>query len=260
MTINTPDTSTLKTVAVALVMALIGILLIVVGSHDDTGWRASLTYNTGSFIIASVVLALIWQFWQSKSFFEDMLRKSNITENLCRARITHFFTSFYDAVPWDELFAGSRSLDIFFAYGATWRNTHKQSLERFLDSDHAKLNVVLPDPENEVVMAEMSQRFGYQTPDLQQKVKEAKCFFEKLAENGERKVKIYYIKRSLTFTFYRFSSGAVFTTYRHKQGRGPIVTLVCEREGELYGWIRDEWYGIIEGQFTRQVYPGDKGG
>lgn len=238
--------SDLKTAVAALVLILVGVLLLVLGANLDPGWRAALAYNVGSFIVASVVLALIWQFWQVRGFLDDMFKEARIADTLKRARITHFFTSFHDPVPWDDLFAGSKSLDILFAYAHTWRNTHRTRLERLLRSSDAKLNIVLPDPDNEVVMAEMALRFGYTPDGLKERVHEAKQYFEELATRGEGRVSIYYLARSLTFTFYRFSSGAVFTTYRHKPGRGAVITLVCEREGELYGWIRDEWYGIVE--------------
>ena len=94
-------------------------------------------------------------------------------------------------------------------------------------------------------MAEMALRFGYTVEQLCSEVKDALSFFSDLGKTCCGKVTVYFIPKALTFTFYRFNTYVVFASYRHQPDRGTIMTLIAERGGNLYGWIREEWYGIV---------------
>lgn len=234
----------LRTWVAALSAVILAILLMVLGGAVRLSWLSILLYNIGSFLLASVVIALIFEFWQLKIFLEELFEEAKITDQVRRARILGFSTTFHDGVAWEELFERSSQLDILFVYGSTWRNTHQHRLEKLLARPRSRLGVVLPDRENTVVLAEMAERFGRTPEDLRARIQEAEEFFRGLAERLPGEVTIYALGRSPTFTFYRFNTKAVFTTYRHSPGKGGIITMVVDREGEFYEWIRAEWHGI----------------
>lgn len=249
------ERSLLRTVIVALVALLIGVLLLVRGGTAESQWLATLATNVGSFVIASVVMAVIFEFWQLRGLLQDIFAQAAIVEQLKRARITGFSTAFYaqDPVPWPRLFADSNRLNILFAYGRTWRNLHDQELRDFVSRPNAVLEVVLPDRESEPVMNEMSLRFGITTVELRSRIDEAENFFRRLGNEGAGTVRVYRFAKALVFTFYRFNNRAVFATYRHRSERGPIVTMLADRGGELYEWLREEWYGIVQQEMDRGI-------
>jgi hypothetical protein len=144
------------------------------------------------------------------------------------------------------------------AYASTWRNTNQTRLEIFVARDGAELEVVLPNPGNSSILQELGTRFGSTPDEVRQKIVAAKDFFEMIGQKAQGIVRIFYIDRAPHFTFYRFNNRAVYASYRHRPGRGTIMTLIATRGGELYEWIRDEWYGIrrdgLDSGMTQVVY------
>lgn len=238
------ERSTERTIIVALAFLIVGFLLLTFGSNVEPKWLSALAVNVGSFIIASVVMAVIFQFWQLRGLIDDLFRQARVAEQIQRAQLSGFSVSFYDNVPWDEMFNESNRLDLMVAYAATWRNTHQARLERFVSRNDSGLEVVLPDPEVTPTLEELARRFNMSPEEVRQRIIDATEFFKRLGTNARGVVRIYYHVRAPQFTFYRFNNRAVFATYRHRPGRGPILTLVSKRGGEFYEWIRDEWYGI----------------
>lgn len=252
------ERSTLRMAIVALGFLLLGVLALVVGSNVETRWLSVLALNTGAFIIASVVMALIFEFWQLRGLLEDLFRQTGVAEQIHRSQITGFSVSFHDNVPWEELFRESNRLDLMVSWASTWRNTHHIRLQNFLARDDAELDVVLPDPEVRSTLEELGTRFGMDPEEVKRKITGATEFFQQLGAGAHGIVRIYYLARAPHFTFYRFNNRAVFASYRHRPGRGTVLTLVANRGGEFYEWIRDEWYGItrdgLASGMIRQFY------
>jgi hypothetical protein len=257
--------STEKMIIAALLGLLLGAAGLVIGAHLESTWISVLLINIGSFIIASVVMALIFEFWQLRGLLDDLFRHARIAEQIQRAQLSGFSVSFYDNVPWDELFKESNHLNIFVAYASTWRNTHHTHLQEFVSKRDTSLEVVLPDPEMSEVVSELALRFGISGDEVKKRIREAFEYFRGLGDHTQGIVRIYYLARAPQFTFYRFNNRAVFASYRHRPGRGTILTLVANRGGEFYEWVRDEWYGItrdgLSAGITRVAYdstPADK--
>jgi hypothetical protein len=131
-------------------------------------------------------------------------------------------------------------------YAATWRNTHRAKLVKLLDKPDCRVEIVLPDHLEDAVITELAARFQLEPLDVRHRIEEAAADFKALGKAAKGTLTIYSYKRAPHFTFYRFNNRVVFASYRHRPGRGPILTLVGDRGGELYDWIRDEWYGITD--------------
>lgn len=252
--------TTAKTILASIIGLLFGALLIMFGQSAKNDWLQILLTHTGSFVIASVAMALIFQFWQMRGLLEDLYRAMRWSEQMTASGVSGFSTSFHDNVQWDKLFDRKRGnkLNIMFAYASTWRNANQQRLENFLSDGQASVEVVLPDPEVEVVIEELAYRFAMTVEDLKTRIKDALDFFKTIGDNFPGKVRVYYMPKTLTFSFYRFNSHAVIASYRHQPNRGTIMTITARRGGDLYGWIRSEWYGIIGNNevsgIAREVY------
>lgn len=248
------------TLGVALAGVLIGGILIWVADAEVVAmpWSA-LAAHVGSFVIASVVMAVIFQFWQYRALLDDLFKRVRSAECWSRAGLGGFSASIYDDVPWDGLFKSNDRLRLMVAYARTWRNSHQSKLEAFVERPRTTLQVVLPDPDVEDTMTELGRRFNMTPNSVADSIREARAFFEALGGKAHENstVAVYLLPRAPLFTFYLFSSRGVFATYRHRRGRGPIVTLLAERGGELYAWLEEEWQGIAGDQEgdARLVYP-----
>lgn len=234
-----------RTFLVAIGGVLIGSAILVLGSNLPRGWLSTLLVNSGSFVIASVAMALIFEFWQLRTLLEDLYDHARITTQLRQAKLAGFSVAFHDGVPWEQLFADSSSLRMMVAYAATWRNSQQTRLEAFLAKPGSVLEVVLPNPGVEQVVAELATRFGASPSDLAARIQEAVAFFQDLQSRANGVVRVFLYGRAPHYTFYLFDRRAVFTTYRHRPGRGPILTLLADRGGEMYTWLRDECESLV---------------
>lgn len=238
--------SWLRTVSVALFILLVGLGLLWLGDGmpENSGWRAFL-FNLGSFVVATVAIGLIFQFWQLRGLIEDLRREVGMTEEFTRSGIRTFATEFHNNIPWAELFARSDRARIAFAYGRTWRNSQKAVLHSFLARQGTSLEVVLPNPSNGVVIDEMALRFDTKPSELVGRIEEAARDFEQLVATTAGSVQIRYYDASLLFSFYLFNGGAVFSTYCHGPDRGSVVTLQLDASGEFYRWLTEQWAILV---------------
>ncbi len=99
------ERTVLRTVVVALTLLLVGVLMLVYAESEADGWTHVLPLQVGSFIIASVVLALIFEYWQLRGLLEDLYIQAGITREIRAAGIVGFTTIFHAKVDWDDLIA-----------------------------------------------------------------------------------------------------------------------------------------------------------
>jgi hypothetical protein len=248
-----------RTAIAALLFLLVGVLFLVLSANVFDGVLSVLSAHVGSFVIASVAMALIFEFWQLRALLDDLFAQIRAAEQIKEAGLTGFTVSFHDRIPWEDLFNESNRLDVVVAYARTWRNTHERKLRDFLDDPDAILEVVLPDPGFDLAVGEMAHRFELEKDELVRRIQQAKEWFEQLGNRGRGEVRVYYLRRALVYSMYRFNNKCIVASYRHRPERGEIVTVMGERGGSLYKWTRDEWYGMVRGGvesgLTEQVHP-----
>lgn len=163
MRLEKARSGTLLIAAIAIAGSL---LLFLLAREVEPHWASIPLRHVGSFILASVALALIFEFWLRRRFLDDMFEAAGVTQQLRRSGITGFSVSFYDNVPWAELFSNNNRLDIVFSYAQTWRNRYRPQLQELLNRQGARLRVVFPDVDCDVAINELAHRFGYTTEDL----------------------------------------------------------------------------------------------
>lgn len=248
------ERTVLKTIVAALVFAIIAILLLVYGEGQERGWKHVLPIQVGSFMLASVVLALIFEFWQLRGLIEDLYEQAGITSEVKGAGIVGFTTKFYTQ-NWDRYFKTSRTLDVCVAYAATWRNAHEHDLVELLDKRDSRLRVILPDRNEPDLMQELARRFETDAATLINRIREAEKFYLSLGTNRQGEVHVFRFPRALVYTFYRFDDRVVFTSYKHGLGKGGRYAMIIgAKGGELYDWVDDECQGMIEA--SNEVQPG----
>ncbi|MGH8316127.1 MAG: hypothetical protein ACRETU_13365 [Steroidobacterales bacterium] len=112
---------------------------------------------------------------------------------------------------------------------------------------------MLPNPDNAAVVAELSRRYEMTAEVLSANIRESVAFFGELGRGGQAHVVVYLYAKTPVYTFYRFNSRVVVALYRHRSGRGPIVTFTAEHGGECYEWIVSEWQAIMTEDPTRNL-------
>lgn len=162
---------------------------------------------------------------------------------------------------WSSLFRASSSLDIFFCYGGTWRNTYIDELRRFVSRPGTRATIVLADPEDERLMREVSLRFNSTPEAIRAKILDAKkafvdLFFDPVVKEG-RDFSVWHAAVSPVFSCYFFDGTAIVTLYKHKAQRAEVPTIVVKRGGELFHFFRTEFDALISGSepIGRRVFP-----
>jgi hypothetical protein len=191
--------------------------------------------------------------WGRRAFLDEVLAKVSMSKELTFAGIAKVSDSFHDAdIDWNGLFSSTSRLDVFFSYGHTWRGTHSAKLRDLASKSGAKIRVVLPDPDNAMVVGELARRFSMTPERVRDYIVEAEEDFSALRERGAQ-VEIFFLPMAPLFTFYRFENEAVLAFHNHRLGRNPVPTFIVRRGGTLWSYLKEEFHGMIDTEFARRA-------
>jgi hypothetical protein len=200
----------------------------------------------GVFVIASV--SLIWDLFIRRDFLQEILEKAKISTDINFWGIEKITDSFHEEIDWKSLIQNSNKIDIFFAYGRTWRGAHEIDLRQAAENKDVRFRVVLPDPDNHQIVSELARRFVLTPEEVKRRIEEAATFFKTLNRKQNEAgaaIEIWYLPESPVFSFYRFDSTTILALYRHKKERGSVPTIVCKKGGSLYEFIKQEFDVMI---------------
>lgn len=228
---------------------LSGLLLVLVGHFVPSVFHA-LTYMLAfGFITLSVGL------FSMKEYLVESTQA--IYKDLKSAGLVRVFRSFQNSIDWKSYFETAKELDVFFAYGRTWRHTHSENLRKLASRDGSSIRVVLPDPDDQITMTDMAKHFSYTIDELRGYIAEAVEDFKGLSVSAgvyKAKVEIWFYPGSHQFSFYRFDNVVIMATYSHTRERTPVPTLVCTEGGALYAFLANEFQMLTkEGGLARRI-------
>ena len=246
------ERSTLLTVLGTLITAILGVLLLYIAANSKA-WAGAESWQTvirdiGSLLVVSVAVAGLWELFGKRAFRDELLAKAQLAQDVRTAGLVKITDSFLRDVDWDPVFRNVNKLDIFFAYGQTWRNSHRERLLAAANR-RIRLRVVLPDPGDEKTVSELAKRFNYTKERVIDLIKEAEQDFRQIGSKypaSSTTVDIWYLPAAPLFTFYRFDWTAIIAVYSHRLERAAVPALVVESPGKLYDFIRQEFEAMID--------------
>jgi hypothetical protein len=250
---------TQTTVITSLVTILIGIGLLYWGGRDDL-WTEhhglqALVNGVAGLLIVSMGLGLLWQLGGKRAFAREILESATAGTDADAAGLTRIGMNYAVVPDWEALFRDVRKLDIFFAYGRTWRNLNIQRLQSVAMRADTRIRVFLPDPEHEETIARLAERFEMESVGLVSAINEAQGVYSHLACAAGSTVEVYHRQGDSLFSCYRFDNTAVMTLYSHQRVRTEVPTFVCRAGGFLYDFLREE-FRAIQAQSVRSHPPG----
>ncbi len=243
-------------------VVVIGIGVLYISAREDC-WKnykvwQTVLQNVGSLLMVTVALSLLWELYGKRSFLDEVLSKAQISKEITFAGITKITDSFhhYD-IDWKTYFSTVNKLDIFFAYARTWRNTYTEELQKVAAREGARIQIVLPDPEDKQVIVELARRFNYTEDKMKRLIRETETYFRNLSKsagaNGAQ-IDIWFLPAAPLFSFYRFDRVGILALYTHRRELVSVPTFVCEMGGTLYDYIRKEFKAMIsEGGLAKCV-------
>lgn len=243
----------LYTLLIAIGVAALGIFLLYLSSSKNL-WESREVWqiviqNVGSLMLVAVAITLLWELRLKRAFLDEVLAKAQVSKEVTFAGIVKITDSFHHDIDWKSYFQTVNKLDIFFAYGQTWRKIHREELREVANREGARIRVVLPDPEDEQTVSELARRFECNNEELKKLIQEAKEDFlslqsEKVGKGAQ--INIWFLPAAPHFTFYRFDRIGIIALYTHRRKQPPVPTFVVEKGGTLYDYIRKEFNAMIE--------------
>jgi uncharacterized protein YggE len=123
--------------------------------------------------------------------------------------------------------------------------------------------VVLPDPNNETLLAAIGQRISKEAQEVRNSILEAQNdFIEIFNKTGiaRQKLEIWYLPYFPAYSYYRFGEKAIFTVYQHRRERIEVPTFVMDSGGTLYEFFNQEFESIVSGEHPigTKVFPANE--
>jgi len=148
-------------------------------------------------------------------------------------------------LDWDRLFADAEELDIFVAYGQTWRNLHAPRLHRLCARPSCRVRVFLPDTNDTRTMSVLADRFAITPDEVAARIDATRHDYTQMRRPGGAQIDIYYRPGDRLFSFYRLSNTVIVGFYSHSGSRtSSVPAFVCAAPGSLYQFVADELSAI----------------
>jgi hypothetical protein len=250
-----------RTIISSLILALTGVLLLVISEFANWQkllWLQSIFRDIGSLLIASIAIGLVWELFSKRAFYAEALSESRLVDDIVVTGLIGASAKWQGNVDWEKLFRTTETVKIFYAYGRTWRNTYHQQIDEFASRPNTRATIVLPNPDDPIVMGGISKRTGADAEDLANRVREsAQDFIEIFERYGRYKLTIWYVPFAPTYSYYCFDEKAVFSIYQHRLERAEVPTFIIEKGGTLYDFFNDEFEVFTNKSSPRgkKVYP-----
>jgi hypothetical protein len=239
--------TTLRMVVIAILVAGVGAVLLFVSSlsglKGHPAWEGLLS-PLGGVLIAAVAITLLWELLGKRAFAGEVFAIARVGTDVRNAALTRIGTSYLDDVDWEWYFATVEKLDVFVAYGSTWRGANFQRLRHVAAQPTSRLRVFLPNPHDAARMSTLAERFSMADADVVARIQDARTEFAGLQQVGGGDVRVYYHSGDPLFSCYRFDRTAILTLYSHTRTRTNVPTIVCRDGGTLYDFVREELRAI----------------
>lgn len=234
----------LSATAISSGLFIIGLFLLLMTRED--AW-VSINYPTigillkeiGGIIAASGLVAIIWEISIKRTFFNEVMEKVGLASDVDKSGLTGITMRFYQDIDWAGLLKNTKNLDIFFSYGSTWRHINTVQLSD-LATRGVSIRVVLPDTDDEILMTQLGNRYGYDKDEMKRRISGAKTDLLEKFNGSPSDLKLYRTKIAPLFDIYKFDDVAIITLFKHRKDRVPVPAFQLKRGGELYDFADSE--------------------
>lgn len=258
----------LRTYVASGFIFIFGILLLIFSENFNFSqgyfWVKNVSSNIGGLLIASVSIAMLWELFSKRSFLDELLAKTGLSEEIRTVGVTGVSLNPVKGPDFTKLIKGAERLDIFVCYANTWRANFEEDLKFLAGKKNCRIRLIVPDPENLEIMKDLAKRFNAKddrtmSSRISQAIEEYKALFSSV-NNSSLDFSVWIHDETPVSSFYRFDRCAVITLYKHAKGRGNSPTLVAERGGSLYSYIESEIDSMVKGadnykKLARKIYP-----
>lgn len=190
-------------------------------------WQATVS-QLGGLLVTTGGLGMLWDLRGKRDIMDEVLEKTRLSSDISAAGLDRVTMNWLD-VPWEQLFSGANQIEVFISYGSSWRKIHWPKIQAFANNPKHSFRLYLPDPDDDITMRILAQRFDYTPEKIRENVLETAEEFAKLADNTQADIRIYYRAGDPCYTSYRFDDQVLVTLYSHKRQRGDVPTMLLNK-------------------------------
>ncbi|HSZ14378.1 MAG TPA: hypothetical protein VK790_10135 [Solirubrobacteraceae bacterium] len=251
-------TRRLSSVSVDLAAWQIGVILVLLGSgllflsHVLEGAKGPDPGDTtlregGALLLVTGALSVLWELRGRRALTDEVLAAADLSSDITKAGLRRIAMRYLE-IEWDALLKEASQVDLFFVYGQTWRNTHATGLRRLVEREGTQLRVILPDRDDQALMARLADKFNYTASDLQGRIDNAEGDFANLSRQaaGRDAVELRRTTEFPVFTYYRFDRRCFGVLYSQTEGRVEVPTFECEQGGTLFEFFAGQFDALWE--------------
>lgn len=205
--------------------------------------------NIGSLIAVHIAVSLYSQPIQ-RSFASEVLNRISLSENVMEAGIKAVFLNQRD-IPWEDLFRKSKEISLFFVTNNTWRKTNALVLEDFIKRKGNTLTVILPDPANNVIVDEISNRLRRDSARCRKEIEDVCTTYHELDKisqqtiGGGAEISIRLASVTPVFSMYIFDETAIIVFQAYQDFKGDIPHFIVSKGGTLYEFVAREFKTLV---------------
>lgn len=244
----------LVTIIVSLVAAFVSFLIAVcfipiITSNDQI--KSFLT-TIVSTIGAAFLVNFLWEIFAKKRFAESIFEVAKISKNIEQSGVDHIDTDF-SSINWKAELSKTRNFTAVFTYAQTWRNSNRPAIQNFTKKKKNNFTVIMPDYENDDIMAEFDRRYNYESGKTKSLIQDAVIDYSELG------AKVYLCNRSLQATYYVMDNVALMAFFKHSPGKSTVPYIRAESTGSFYDYIETEKTAILSSSISVSVITDEQG-
>lgn len=199
-----------------------------------------------STIGAAFLVNLLWEIFAKKRFAESIFEAAKISKNIEQSGVDHIDTDF-SGINWKGELSHTHNFTAIFTYAQTWRNANRVAIKEFTKKKKNHFTVIMPDYENDDIMAEFDRRYNYESGKTRELIKEAVLDYSELG------AKVFLFKKSLQSTYYIMDNVAFMAFFKHSPGKETVPYIRAESTGSFYDYIVKEQNAILEASVSVSV-------
>ena len=199
-----------------------------------------------STIGAAFLVNFLWEIFAKKRFAESIFEVAKISQNIEQSGVDHIDTDF-SSINWRSELTKTHNFTAIFTYAQTWRNANIVALQKFTAKKKNKFTVIMPDYENDDIMAEFDRRYNYDAGKTKSLIREA------IIDYSELGAKVYLYNKSLQATYYVMDNVALMAFFKHSPGKATVPYIRAESNGSFYNYIETEKAAILAASVSVSV-------
>lgn len=233
---------------------MIGLTLLLLNLNEnlwiDFPYLRAIVGEFASFLLVTVSIALIWEILGKQSFLEEILVKTNLSNDLILSGLIRTPPSFRKDIVWEDYFKSIKEFDIYICRGSSWRSTNYNDLEELARDKKLNVRIILPDFESNSTVEELSKRFDEEKEEIINSIKKAQDDFKKLFPQSEQfpaKMEMKFLPEAPVYSMYRLDNTIIVALFSHiKAYSVNVPTFICEKGGFLYDYFFEQFNNMFE--------------